>query len=128
MTNDQLVSINGMSLLGKANPFAMETLRKAMHEEGPVPGIISLTVARKKLDDLQQPLSRTSNNLARRDSLSSLPTSSGKYNYYINFTKFFVCLLFFKNANTYVYIFYNFTKFFEENLKNVQAKKTREKK
>lgn len=80
-TNDQLVSINGMSLLGKANPFAMETLRKAMHEEGPVPGIISLTVARKKPDDdLQQPhLSRTSNNLARRDSLSSLPTSSGKY-------------------------------------------------
>ena len=76
MTNDQLVSINGMSLLGKANPFAMETLRKAMHEEGPVPGIINLTVARKKLDDLQQPLSRTSNNLARRDSLSSLPTSS----------------------------------------------------
>ena len=47
-TNDQLVSINGMSLLGKANPAAMETLRKAMHEEGPVPGIISLSVARRK--------------------------------------------------------------------------------
>ena len=42
------VSINGMSLLGKANPAAMETLRKAMHEEGPVPGIISLAVARRK--------------------------------------------------------------------------------
>ena len=26
----------------------METLRKAMHEEGPLPGIISLTVARRK--------------------------------------------------------------------------------
>ena len=37
-----------MSLLGKANPAAMETLRKAMHEEGPVPGIISLSVARRK--------------------------------------------------------------------------------
>ena len=37
-----------MSLLGKANPAAMETLRKAMHEEGPVPGIISLAVARRK--------------------------------------------------------------------------------
>ena len=47
-TNDQLVNINGMSLLGKANPAAMETLRKAMHEEGPVPGIISLAVARRK--------------------------------------------------------------------------------
>ena len=71
-TNDQLVSINGMSLLGKANPAAMETLRKAMHEEGPVPGIISLTVARKKDE---QTLPRTANNgLARRDSLSSLPT------------------------------------------------------
>ena len=72
LTNDQLVSINGMSLLGKANPSAMETLRKAMHEEGPVPGIISLTVARKKDE---QTLPRTANNgLARRDSLSSLPT------------------------------------------------------
>ena len=38
-TNDQLVNINGMSLLGKANPEAMETLRKAMHDEGPIPGI-----------------------------------------------------------------------------------------
>ena len=37
-TNDQLVNINGMSLLGKANPEAMETLRKAMHDEGPIPG------------------------------------------------------------------------------------------
>ena len=47
-TNDQLVNINGHSLIGKPNPQAMETLRKAMHEEGPVPGIISLTVARRK--------------------------------------------------------------------------------
>ena len=75
MNNDQLVSINGMSLLGKANPSAMETLRKAMHEEGPVPGIISLTVARRK-EEQQPSTSRTANNLARRDSLSSLPTSS----------------------------------------------------
>ena len=44
----QLVNINGLSLLGKPNPQAMETLRKAMHEEGPLPGIISLTVARRK--------------------------------------------------------------------------------
>lgn len=47
-TNDQLVNINGMSLLGKSNPEAMETLRKAMHEEGPIPGVISLTVARRE--------------------------------------------------------------------------------
>lgn len=50
-TNDQLVNINGMSLLQKPNPQAMETLRKAMHEEGPVPGIISLTVARQSFDN-----------------------------------------------------------------------------
>ncbi len=70
LTNDQLVNINGMSLLGKANPAAMETLRKAMHEEGPVPGIISLTVARRKPDGPPQ------TQMTRRDSLSSLPTSS----------------------------------------------------
>ena len=45
------VNINGISLLGKHNPSAMETLRKAMHEEGPVPGIISLTVARRRYED-----------------------------------------------------------------------------
>merc|ERR1711981_460849 len=49
-TNDQLVNINGMSLLGKANSEAMETLRMAMHEEGPVPGVITLTVARRCTD------------------------------------------------------------------------------
>ena len=48
MNHPQLVNINGLSLLGKPNPQAMETLRKAMHEEGPLPGIISLTVARRK--------------------------------------------------------------------------------
>jgi hypothetical protein len=39
-----------MSLLGKANSEAMETLRMAMHEEGPVPGVITLTVARRCTD------------------------------------------------------------------------------
>jgi hypothetical protein len=48
------VNINGISLLGKHNPSAMETLRKAMHEEGPVPGIISLTVARRRYEDPDQ--------------------------------------------------------------------------
>eukprot|EP00093_Oithona_nana_P004367 04367.XXX_109905_102637_1 [CDS] Oithona nana genome sequencing. len=80
MTNDQLININGSSLLGKANPAAMETLRKAMHEEGPVPGIISLTVARRKEPSLNpasdnQPQDQPPN-LNRRDSMSSLPTSS----------------------------------------------------
>ncbi|CAB4054019.1 PARD3 [Lepeophtheirus salmonis] len=88
-TNDQLVNINGLSLLGKPNPQAMETLRKAMHEEGPVPGIISLTIARRLDDDnlednrrVQQPqqqqvfpnVQKTA--VEKRDSLSSLMTSS----------------------------------------------------
>ena len=70
-TNDQLVNINGLSLLGKANPEAMETLRKAMHDEGPIPGVISLTVARRK--DQKLPEKRSEE---RRNSVSSLVTSS----------------------------------------------------
>ncbi|XP_031349365.1 partitioning defective 3 homolog isoform X2 [Photinus pyralis] len=47
-TNDQLLNVNGISLLHQSNSDAMETLRKAMlHTEGPVPGSITLTVARK---------------------------------------------------------------------------------
>ncbi|KAI5711159.1 hypothetical protein M8J75_014676 [Diaphorina citri] len=47
-TNDQLLSVNGISLLGKSNTSAMETLRRAMlQSDGPCPGIISITVARK---------------------------------------------------------------------------------
>ena len=75
-TNDQLVSINGSSLLGMANPAAMQELRKAMHEEGPVPGIISLRVARKKEPGTAAMGEQQPPNLTRRDSLSSLPTSS----------------------------------------------------
>merc|ERR1719376_1697267 len=87
-TNDQLVNINGMSLLGKANPEAMETLRKAMHDEGPIPGVISLTVARRKLDASSKTDGKPDNkpvlksgsaqpdNMERRNSVSSLITSS----------------------------------------------------
>ncbi|CAG0884883.1 unnamed protein product [Cyprideis torosa] len=46
-TNDQLLSINGLSLLNKPNFEAMETLRRATHLEGPTPGFITLTIARK---------------------------------------------------------------------------------
>ncbi|KRT85973.1 PDZ domain-containing protein, partial [Oryctes borbonicus] len=47
-TNDQLLSVNGISLLQQSNSDAMETLRKAMcHTEGPVPGNITLTIARR---------------------------------------------------------------------------------
>nr|CAD7257930.1 unnamed protein product [Timema shepardi] len=47
-TNDQLLNVNGISLLRQSNSDAMETLRKAMLQtEGPIPGVISLTIARR---------------------------------------------------------------------------------
>ena len=74
-TNDQLVNINGISLLGKANCDAMDTLRRAMHEEGPTPGVITLTVARR-LDvgtaDTAARLRSTG-----RESVTSMMSSSG---------------------------------------------------
>lgn len=47
-TNDQLLNVNGKSLLNQSNANAMETLRRAMlYMEGPKPGVITLTVARR---------------------------------------------------------------------------------
>lgn len=47
-TNDQLLNVNGISLLHQSNSEAMETLRRAMlHTEGPVKGSITLTIARR---------------------------------------------------------------------------------
>ncbi|XP_067934724.1 partitioning defective protein 3-like isoform X4 [Watersipora subatra] len=45
--NDQLLCVNDDDLKKKTNAEAMETLRKAMHTEGPMPGHIKLTVERK---------------------------------------------------------------------------------
>ena len=71
------MNINGISLLGKHNPSAMETLRKAMHEEGPVPGIISLTVARRRYEDIAGDHFQSSSSAAT--SLNS-NNNSGSYN------------------------------------------------
>ncbi|CAD1478141.1 unnamed protein product, partial [Heterotrigona itama] len=47
-TNDQLLNINGVSLLGLSNSDAMETLRRAMlNTNSPVTGVITLTIARR---------------------------------------------------------------------------------
>ena len=84
-TNDQLVNINGISLLGKANCDAMDTLRRAMHEEGPTPGVITLTVARRL--NIEGPggaqgnseLSATARRrMTGRDSVTSMLTSSSE--------------------------------------------------
>uniref|UniRef100_A0A673C4U1 PDZ domain-containing protein n=1 Tax=Sphaeramia orbicularis TaxID=375764 RepID=A0A673C4U1_9TELE len=45
--NDQLIAVNGESLLGKTNQDAMETLRKSMSVEGNKRGMIQLIVARR---------------------------------------------------------------------------------
>lgn len=46
--NDQLLSVNGISLLGQSNAEAMETLRRAMLKTGgKYPGMITLTIARR---------------------------------------------------------------------------------
>lgn len=46
--NDQLLSVNGVSLLGQSNAEAMDTLRRAMmHSTGKYPGNITLNVARR---------------------------------------------------------------------------------
>ncbi|XP_069589765.1 partitioning defective 3 homolog B isoform X3 [Ranitomeya imitator] len=45
--NDQLLAVNGESLLGKLNREAMETLRRSMSMEGNIRGMIQLVILRK---------------------------------------------------------------------------------
>lgn len=44
--NDQLIAVNGESLLGRSNHAAMETLRRSMSSEGNSRGTIQLVVLR----------------------------------------------------------------------------------
>ncbi|KAL2761341.1 partitioning defective 3-like protein isoform 8 [Daubentonia madagascariensis] len=55
--NDQLIAVNGESLLGKTNQDAMETLRRSMSTEGNKRGMIQLIVARRisKCHELKSP-------------------------------------------------------------------------
>ncbi|XP_073437781.1 partitioning defective 3 homolog isoform X17 [Dendrobates tinctorius] len=63
--NDQLVAVNGESLLGKTNQDAMENLRKSMSTEGNRRGMIQLIVARRiKRNELESPGSPSGPELA----------------------------------------------------------------
>ncbi|KAI7808276.1 putative partitioning defective 3-like protein B [Triplophysa rosa] len=52
--NDQLIAVNGESLLGKSNHEAMETLRRSMSMEGNLRGMIQLVVLRALLAPNQE--------------------------------------------------------------------------
>ena len=51
--NDQMIAVNGESLLGRSNHAAMETLRRSMSSEGNSRGTIQLVVLRA-LQQVQQ--------------------------------------------------------------------------
>ncbi|XP_047226345.1 partitioning defective 3 homolog B-like isoform X4 [Girardinichthys multiradiatus] len=51
--NDQLIAVNGESLLGRSNHAAMETLRRSMSQEGNVRGMIQLVVLRTLKDQYE---------------------------------------------------------------------------
>ena len=46
--NDQLIRVNGVSLLGLDNAHALQVLREAMQKDGRLHGFIGISVARPK--------------------------------------------------------------------------------
>ncbi|XP_044097329.1 partitioning defective 3 homolog B isoform X1 [Neovison vison] len=54
--NDQLIAVNGESLLGKSNHEAMETLRRSMSMEGNIRGMIQLVILRRPERPLEEPV------------------------------------------------------------------------
>lgn len=73
-TNDQLLMVNGVSLLGQSNAEAMATLRKTMvHMPGKYPKMITLQVARRitrpnSIIDIAHEMSNTSTSSASEQS------------------------------------------------------------
>ncbi|ELW70818.1 Partitioning defective 3 like protein B [Tupaia chinensis] len=54
--NDQLIAVNGESLLGKSNHEAMETLRRSMSMEGNIRGMIQLVILRRPERPTEEPV------------------------------------------------------------------------
>lgn len=72
-TNDQLLNVNGVSLLGLSNSDAMETLRRAMlNKNSSITGVITLTIARRVSCDHNNKL-ETSNSIYIVDSSGPKP-------------------------------------------------------
>lgn len=63
LPNDQLVEVNGVSLLGKTNADAMDTLKQAILVPGPRPGYIRIRVARACPNENQVSMEETGNPL-----------------------------------------------------------------
>lgn len=85
--NDQLLNVNGISLLGQSNAEAMETLRKAMLQTGgKYPGMITLTVSRR----IGRPNSTVDGamfDVSHTRSISSTSEQSGKTVIYLSSDK-----------------------------------------
>ncbi|XP_059057204.1 partitioning defective 3 homolog isoform X2 [Achroia grisella] len=80
-TNDQLLSVNGVTLVGQSNAEAMETLRRALlHARPHVHGNISLTIARRtdSMDSLARWKDDTPPN--GNESNNSIDNSSQNFN------------------------------------------------
>lgn len=79
--NDQLMNVNGVSLLGQSNAEAMATLRKTMvHMPGKYPKMITLQVARRNI----RPNSTIESNDVTTASTSTTSEQSGKTVIYLS--------------------------------------------
>lgn len=81
--NDQLLNVNGISLLGQSNSNAMDTLRKTMvHKQGQYPKMITLQVARRITRT--RPNSTIDSQELSTNSTSSASEQSGKTVIYVS--------------------------------------------
>lgn len=81
--NDQLLNVNGISLLGQSNASAMDTLRKTMvHKQGQYPKMITLQVARRITRT--RPNSTIDPHELSNNSASSASEQSGKTVIYVS--------------------------------------------
>lgn len=75
--DDQLLSVNDDDLTDKTNSEAMSSLRQAMHTEGPIPGHIKISVARKADSTSTPPTETTDKPVSAANELGSKDSSVG---------------------------------------------------